>query len=327
VLAPALNKDYLETQEVLSTAYANVIPIEKFNTTQKAQPSPNTQLLNTILARGYHFQDSEKISFNSIDLFYTHQKLTPEFGIGVDGGYFYIQQQDIAKYSGQRFGASLLWNHFTLRLGMNLFDDFSEFVPTIEYQNRFRQHSYSLEYTHQNALFYTFSLCPYEKKVDVHHFNASDYISLRNNKDLWTNIELNNYSNNDTELTGQFDWRFYYNTLQDKKFSYHIALEGWYTTHSHPNNCFYSPDFSDATMVRIDPRYIFSKYLGVRAKAGLGYSFADKAQAYKAGLWFFGNPKENLTYNIGCLYSNATRLSSSATYNYRECEVNMGYTW
>ncbi len=303
------------------------MPIEKFNTTQKFKPAPNTQLLNTFLAKGYHFQDSEKITFNSIDLFYTRQQITSEFGIGVDGGSFFIQKQDVAKYSGKRLGASLLWNHFTFRIGINIFDDFNEFVPTVQYESKYRQHNYSLEYTHQNALFYTFALCPYEKRIDVHHFSASDYISFRNNKDLWANLELNNFSNNDTEFTGQFDWRFYYDTLTNKNFSYHLALEGWYTTHSKQTTCFYSPDFSDTTMLRIDPRYIFSKYLGVKAKAGLGYSFADQAQAYKLGLWFFGTPKENLTYNIGCLYSNATRFSASSSYNYRECDVNLGYTW
>jgi hypothetical protein len=326
-LAPALDKDYIKTQEVLSSAYAKVVPIEKFNATQKSDPLNNTQPRNTLFGRGYHFHDSENIIFNSLDLFYTRQKVTDDLGFSGDGGYFYIEQQNKAKYAGTRYGISLLWNHFILRLGLNYFDGFTQFVPTLKYENRYRQHSYSLEYTYQNALFYTFSLCPYEQRINVHHLSASDYINLKNNKDLWTNIELNNYINDDTELTGQFDWRFYYYNQADKKFSYHTALEGWYTTHTKPNSCFYSPNFSDTTLLRIDPQYILNKYIGIKGKAGLGYSFADNTQAYKLGLWFFGTPQENLSYSIGCLYSNSTRISASSSYNYHECEVNLEYQW
>jgi len=301
--------------------------IRKFNDTQKHSITPIKQENNTIFAKGYHFHDSEKITFNSIDLFYTRKNITDDIALGADAGVFYLQKDDIVRYNGIRYGASLFWNHFTLRLGMNNFDDFSEFVPTLRYENSYKNHSYSLEYTHQNSLFYTYSLCSYENRISADHFSLSDYITLKNQKNLWINLEVNHFSNTDTETTGQFDWRFYYSKLYQKRFNYDLALEGWYTSHSKQHNCFYSPKFADSTMIRIDPQYVFSKYIGIRGKAGLGYSFMDKSLAYKLGLWFFGNPKDKLSYSAGCLYSNSMRVSASSSYNYEECEVNLGYSW
>ena len=167
----------------------------------------------------------------------------------------------------------------------------------------------------------------YEKKIIANHFSASDYVNLKNNTNLWMNLQMNMFSNNDTEFTGQFDWRFYQDTLFTQNFTYYLALEGWYTSHSKESLCFYSPSFSDSTLLRIDPQYIFSKYFGIKGKLGIGYSVTEETQPFKYGYSIFGNPTENLSYTAGCTHSNAAKLAAGTTYHYTECEVNLGYKW
>jgi len=330
VLAPNLNKNYLKTSSVLSEAYASSFSISTFNKSQihLSDTIITTQTnLNYLLGKGFYFEDSADMVFTSVDIFYKRGKISENFDIGIDAGYFLIEKKNINKYKGMRYGASLFWKNFEFRLGLNNYDNFQEVVPTIIYKNNYKKHSYSLEYTRQNAFFYTYSLCPYKDRVTANHFSASEYITFDNSGDLWANLEINLFGNGDSELTSQFDWRFYQNKLFISNFRYHLAIEGWYTSHSKQHNCFYSPKFSDATLLRVDPQYIFSKYFGIRGKLGLGHSVTDKIQPYKYGLWLFANPNTELSYSIGCLNSNAARLSTGPTYNYTECEVNLGYKW
>jgi len=195
------------------------------------------------------------------------------------------------------------------------------------YQNRYHQHSYSLEYTHQNALFYTYSIIPYQKRIDADHFRVTDYISFNNGTNLWLGAEYDSYSNGDNEVTGDFNWMFYKDQAFFKNFTYTLNIEGWYTTHSKQHSDFYSPSFADSTLFRIDPQYIFSKYIGVRGQLGIGYSIIDQNIPYKMGLWFFGEPMKNMDYEFGCLSSNAARIAAGGNYNYRECTAHLGYTW
>lgn len=212
-------------------------------------------------------------------------------------------------------------------MGVNQYQDFSEIVPTLAYQNSYKGHNYTLEYTRQNALFYTFSLCPYENRITADHFAATDEIVLEDNTDLWSSIEVNSYSNSNIEITPQFDWQFYYGEITSN-FTYHYALEGWYTMHTNPNDCYYSPDFYDATLLRVDPVYKFSRYLGVKGKLALGYSVKGESGLYKYGLWVFGDPTDSLSYSAGCLRSNSSKSVGAATdYYYTECEANLGYRW
>lgn len=165
------------------------------------------------MAKAYYFEDSDGIVFKSLDLLYKRDQLIEDLDFGVDLGLFALEQknvknnQNVKKYNGIRYGVSLYYNHFSLRLGMNDYDDFSEFVPTIKYENRYENHSYALEYTHQNALFYTYSLAAYEKKITAEHFSVTDYISFENSANLWANLQFNAFSNGDFETTGQYDWR------------------------------------------------------------------------------------------------------------------------
>lgn len=283
--------------------------------------------LNYLYGNVYHFEDSQDIVFESTDIFYKRSKITNNLDMAIDGGYFFIEKKGVNKYEGTRYGATLFYNNFSLRLGINQYENFSEIVPTIKYQNSYKQHNYTLEYTRQNALFYTYSLCSYEKRVTANHFSASDYVALKNNTDLWSNVAVNKFSNNDTEVTGQFDWRFFYDTAFNDKFSYYLAAEGWYTSHTLENSCFYSPEFADSTLLRVDPQYVFSKYLGVRTKFGAGFSATGNSVSYKYGAWLFGNPTDKLSYTAGCLHSNAAKISADTTYNYLECKLNLGYEW
>jgi len=311
----------------LDTIYGSSTSINMLNASQVSHQSVQTaKNLNYLLGNAYIFEDSDDITFKSIDLLYKRSGITDNIALSADIGLFSISQYE-KKYSGMRYGATLYYNNFSLRLGMNDYDDFSEFTPTLMYSNIYRDHSYNLEYTRQNALFYTYSLVPYEKRIVADHFSASDFIVFENKTDIWLNAEVNLYSNDDTEVTAQFDWIFHRDTAFTPKFTYAYALEGWYTSHTKQHSDFYSPSFADSTLLRFDPQYIFSKYIGVKGKIGLGYSVMDQVTPYKYGVWLFGEPINNLSYEIGCLESNAARLSYGDNYHYQECKASLGYTW
>jgi len=329
VFAPGLNKDYKTEKEIFRQIFALSAPIDIYKnsilTNYDTTSTNNT--LNSVLAKAYYFEDSDKVIFKTLDLFYKRNKLTRYIDFGIDAGLFSIEKKDVNRYSGTRYGASVFYKHFSLRAGINKYNDFSEFVPTVTYQNRYRQHSYSLEYTRKNALFYTYNLKPYRKRITANHFSITDYVTLSNNTSLWATIELNIFSNNDIGKTAQFDWRFYYNTAYKKKFTYDIALEGWYTAHSLEHDDFYSPNFYDSTLFRFNPQYNFSNHMGIKGQVGAGYSIKGLDIPYKYGLWVFGNPIRNFSYTAGCLESTAVQPRNSTGYSYIECKLNLEYTW
>ena len=331
MLAGGLHKDILGEKETFDERYATSSPISSLNKSQipsaEHRVSNNANSLHQHNAIGYHFSDSDDVTFKSADLFYKSPTSKEKLGFGLDMGIFSIAQKGNSTYNGIRYGATLFYNHFSVRVGVNDYDDFTEFVPTLKYENSHKKHSYSFEYTKQNALFYTYALTPYEKRITAHHFSISDYITLKNKTDLWMNLESNIFSNDDKEFTGQFDWRFYQNTLFTPDLTYYLAVDGWYSSHSKPNNDFYSPAFSDATILRIDPEYHLLTYLSLKATLGIGYSIKDESTPYKYGLWALGTSKEKLSYSLGCLFSNAARLSNGPNYHYSECQLDLGYRW
>ena len=329
VLAGGLNKDYISEKETFEEIYAKSSSIGKLMHSQ-ATPSSNNYTpaeLNYLNAKVYSFEDSDNIRFRSLDLEYERAKVSKNISLAADIGMMSIENTQGNKYNGKRYGATLLYNHLSMRLGLNDFDDFLEVVPTLRYEDSYRKHNYMFEYTRQNALFYTYSLPSYEKRITADHFALSDYKSYNDKTDIWASLESNRYSNTDVEVTGQFDWRFFYDTFLRDDFSYHVALEGWYTSHTKVNSDFYSPNFADSTMIRIDPKYTFTKYLSLLGKFGVGYSVKDKDTPYKYGLWIQATPQNSLSYKLGCLFSNAARLSNGPSYHYRECEANLGYAW
>ncbi len=323
-----MHKDYLTETETLDEIFAKTGSINALTKSFIAtSPRANQTSINDLIGRGYYFEDSANIVFASADLFYRRNKITQHIDAAVDGGAFFIQEKGVNKYSGIRYGATLYYDNFSFRLGMNQYKDFSEVVPTLTYKNSYHGHNYTLEYTRQNALFYTYALCPYENRITANHFAATDDIALEDNTELWSSLEVNLYSNSDTEVTPQFDWQFYYGEITSE-FTYHLALEGWYSFHSKPNDCYYSQDFYDSTLVRIDPQYKFSKYLGIKGKLGAGYSVQAQSFLYKYGLWAFGDPTDSFSYSAGCLRSNSARsIGSTTDYYYTECEANLEYRW
>ena len=284
-------------------------------------------LYNEILANLYYFEDSDGFILKSADLAYKRDKITNDIAASVDVGAFSFGHRNGVMYKGMRYGATLFYKKFSFRLGKNDFEDFSEIVPTLIYKDNYKKNYYTLEYTRQNALFYTYSEIPYKKRIVTDHFAISDSIVFSEKSDLWANVTVNNYSNKDIGLIGQFDYIFYRDTFYTPKFTYALALEGWYTSHKKQHSDFYSPAFSDATLLRIDPKYVFSKSFGLQGRLGLGYSFHDETTPYKYGLWAFGEPINNMSYKVGCLESNAARLSNGPNYNYLECKADLGYLW
>lgn len=325
-----IDEPALEQNEVNSTTSVSEVSTEAEVTAEKKQPEEDKVYIlineNHLGLNGYVFQDSSHITFASLTASYKRDNIVEDFDLAVDGGYFFIEQQNVKKYEGKSFGVRGNYKNFGLRLGVNRYADSMEFVPSIFYSLRLFDNSFSLEYTKQNALFYTYSLCPYEQSVTASHFSFSDYVDLYKGNDLWANITMNFYSNKDIQGVGQFDWRFF-NEYLTRDFSYHLALEGWYTMHSLENSCFYSPKLVDTTLLRIDPVYPVSKNFVLKAKAALGHSFKVQKQQYKVGLWIATTKMTKPSFSFGCQASNVATVTYAPTYGATECTLDLGYTW
>jgi len=320
-----LRKNYLSQKETFNSVYATSSSIKNLNASQISHTLfPN---LNSLLLDVYSYQDSDTFYLRTSDLFYKRSRITTDFSAAIDIGLVNFGQENLANYRGIRYGGTLVYKNFSLRLGVNSFEDFSELVPTLKYSDSYKNNSYILEYTRQNAVFYTYAIKPYEKRIDANHFHLSDNVSFENRMQLWLAVGYNMYTNGDNELTGEFNWMFYKDTVFTPEFTYTLNLEGWYTSHSKQHADFYSPNFADSTLLRFDPKYIFSKYFGVRGSYGGGYSSSDKDFPYEYGLWAFGEPMNNMDYEVGCHYSNAARIATDGNYHYEECTAHVGYTW
>ena len=283
--------------------------------------------VNKATPRFYHFDDSDDFKLTTYDLAYTRSDITPRIGLGADiGG---IETGDrYEHHNGVRYGATLYVDNFAARVGINDIADVHEVVPTLQYFGHHKNHDYVLEYTRQNALFYAYSLAPLHKNMKADHFIASDNITFENGQNLWVSGAYNHYENGDHEFIPQFDWTLWQHRTEDTRTLFALDLEGWYTMHSKPDNGdFYSPNFDDATMLDASVNHRFSKELGVRANAGVGYSSQGRNAPYKYGLWLYGELMKELYYAIGCQNSNKLRISSQYDYRYLECEGSMGYQW
>ena len=321
-----MKKDFLTKAEVLNEIYAEVDSIEAYLDKPIMGAYPK-HVPKSLLAKGYYFEDSDDIIFASYNLLFDRVSLNNKIDFGMDVGQFYIQEEEKKRINGWKYGVSLYYKHFILRLGENHYDTFSEFVPGLSYVDTYKNHSYEVEFISQNALFYTYRPKVLDKKIKANHYSFSDYVTFRNKTSVWMSLEINDYSNDDKEVTAQYDWRFFYHRVENSKFSYDLALEGWYTSHTKTTDLFYSPSFADSTLIRFDPEYKFSNYLGVKGIFGIGYSFRDETTPYKYGMKFFANPTDDILYELGCLYNNSIRALNTTSYNYLECDFSLGYSW
>ena len=328
VLAPGLEKNLRDENKSFQRIFLDKSSVKDFNKTQVREP----EFTNSAGLEAVSFSDSTGISFNSVDLFYRTVKLSRHFDFGVDIGKFSIEQRNLAKYSGFKYGATMFYDNFfygnfSFRLGVNEMDGFYEISPRFTYQKKYDNSSLSFKYQRQNALFYTKSLAPHEKRIVADHFSLTHFTTFDNNTTLWANLATNLFSNSDVSHTAQFDWEFY-KPVSDSKFEYLLALSGWYTTHAKQHNDFYSPSFADATLLRVQPSYTFNKWFGIRGRFDVGYAFTDQMVPYKYGLSLYGTPVKNMTYNLNCLHTSSTkRAGNSRSYLTDTCSLNLGYVW
>ena len=330
-LAPGIRKDLLKKEEVFEIAKAKPEPVKKVGQVYAQNMGANPtiwRIKNRGGVRGYHYRDNDDFCLDSADLFYTRLRLGEEMDVGLDAGVIRVAQH-AASHRGFRIGSTLRYGDLSFRLGMNRFKDFIESVPGVKYRFFYKQHHFTLQYTRQNALFYTYNLTPYDKRIRADHFALNDYAAFENGMSLWASLGFNRFDNGDVETVPQFDWIFYNPHITKQNFHWDLALEGWYTAHTKPHHGdFYSPSFADSTLVRLDADYIFSPLFKISAQVGAGHSFHDENNPYKYGIWLQGRRNDTLYYKLGCLQSNTARIGSlPGGYHYIECNADIGYLW
>lgn len=325
VMAPLVEKDLLGDEEVFASSTAEGVGGEKLQAL-RAQPRFNKASL--LLE---YYRNRDRIEFYAVTAAYERKHLFERWGMGAYAGYFSIYSPDaaLATQYGTRTGVTFSDEHLTLRLGVNRYEEFSEFAPAVIYQNRYGELSYVLEYAYQNAMFYTMSPQALAAQIGTHHFEASSYYYGSERWNLWSSIALNLYSNSNTALIPQFDYNFYRFIFSDS-FSVATSLNGWYMFNSSPNTDYYSPKSYDSTLVGLRPSWIANQYMTLNLILDAGYSFSDASPLYNFGFNLSMEEKKGLRYQLGCRESNAARNASSLTtidYYELECTGLLEYSW
>jgi len=325
IILPGLKKNFLKSKEIFDSISGNIESIESYLKgpflVKIHEPLRKSSSLSSI-----YFNDDDS-EFYSVGLRTDHFHLNEKIDFSLDLSKYYISERDGVNFNGWQYGLSLYYKHFSLRLGGNQNKVFSEFIPSITYQNSYKRHNYQVKISYENALFSTYKTDVIEQKIKVTHLEFSDYAMFRDKTSLWASLAVNHYSNSDLEITGQFDWRFYHHEDKTHKFLYDFALEGWYTAHTKQTEYYYSPKFSDSTLVRLNTKYLFSEKINVEANMGLGYSFEEKNTPYKYGVNISGNFDKDFSYHVGVEYQSSVRADSDVSYDYITGTFGLEYQW
>jgi len=323
VMAPLVEKDLLGEQEVFASTSAQSLNEDDQNRLQ-AHPRFNKGEL-----RLDYYRNKDDVEFKAISTAYERKYLFDKWGMGADIGYFTISDPIIGKQDGMGAGITVSDKHFSIRLGINIYEEFSEFAPVLQYKNSYGSLSYLFEYAYQNAMFYTMSPQALDEQIGANHLEASGYYYGGERWNVWSSIALNIYSDDNTAFIPQFDYSFY-RFIFSKRFSVATSLNGWYSFNSNPSPSYYSPGSYDSTLMGLRPRWEASDYLIVNAIFDAGYSFTTDSPLYNFGLFLSMPEKDGLKYEVGCRESNAARNTTSLTtidYYEVECTGLLEYSW
>ena len=142
---------------------------------------------------------------------------------------------------------------------------------------------------------------------------------------IWWSAAYEDIDDGNRAVTLQYDYTFYDHKLFDGDMSY--FLSGWYLFDSMENDCYYSPDKVDNTLLGIRYERSISRYFRLSAKGAAGYSFIDGVNLYQGGLWLKSSSESPYEVSIGCDISSGTGVSGATGYRSTECGARFAMRW
>jgi hypothetical protein len=154
----------------------------------------------------------------------------------------------------------------------------------------------------------------------------TQYKTITAQRDLWWSVAYEIVDDSNNVFTPQLEYDFYSFYLKQTPLTLYFSV--WYQFNSKTTTCYYSPTKTDTNIIGIKAKKYLTDNLNIRGKAGIGYSFFDKAFVYKIKGWFNYDNKKNITSGGGCELSNtATTNTPGSNYRSIECEISAKVIW
>ena len=152
----------------------------------------------------------------------------------------------------------------------------------------------------------------------------TQYKTIKNPRELWWSLAFEKVDDGNNVLTPQLEYDIL--SYSYKKTPFILYYSGWFQFNTKQTTCYYSPKKTDTNILglKIIKPY---KYISIKFKGGLGYSFFDKSYVYTLGLWGNSINIHNFDSKLGCELSNTTPIKKTSNYESYECELILRKRW
>jgi tetratricopeptide (TPR) repeat protein len=271
-----------------------------------------------------NYQDVNDVELNRQTLGYSYQ-LNDDIKLSASVFNFELNDAD-GKDKGNGAELAVSGKQFSVGARLERLENYNVSSLFGSYNTSFGEHSVGIKVDRTALPLTKYSVCSGQSDLHSTQLTLSDYTDWQDGSNFWGAIELGQI-NDDVEnktITPQFDYRFNYKTYGEV--NTHLIASGWYQANSESNDCYYSPDFVDATLVGINADYPLNQSWLLKGKAAAGYSFSDDTALYQIGIWAEKELAESLGIELGCFSSNSLGDGAAVgAYGYRECSANLRY--
>ncbi|MDQ7073761.1 MAG: hypothetical protein Q9O24_01050 [Gammaproteobacteria bacterium] len=294
------------------------------NTSHKDQKTDNKEY--HLETKSVFHNDINGIHYENHALLLTKQRFG-DFDLKVSSGSFFISDNnDSVKQQGQQFSASLQNSGFEIGFQRDHYNNFNTTNPYLKYKTQSNKKSYTFNLEKRNAVHRRFTECALRDNINMTRLEGTTYIGLDKGKNYWGSLEISDFSDNNKSLTHQFNFSF--KQFSHEKFNTEISTSGWYQSNSRGSNCYYAPNFDDATYVDLTSTLSLPAKISLKAKIGVGYGLSSNSISDHYSLWFERKSNKSLHFKLGCNQSNSQRIGNTGqAYQYSDCQLNLGVRW
>ena len=242
----------------------------------------------------------------------------------IDSGLFYETNKyylDFKKWKlwdnnerrdGKYLDAYYKFNKLKAGFTFGKYEGYTYLFPYLEYSSNYTYKFYQKITGKEQK-----SFCAVDKHLTTSTFEISKYKGYQKKyKEMtkyWWSTALSNIKSNN-QFTPQFQY-----LLKQKDLSVienYFYISGWYQFDSNPNDCYYSPNFTDNTLLEWHP-----VYKGLEGIFKYGYSFKDSVY-----LKSYGFDYQDKFISFDCT-KNYSFKSGTSAYWYEECNLKAGVKW
>ena len=270
---------------------------------------------------GEHFSDNAGVNMNSTGVSLSYR---------LDNGeklYFFTGGFDISDNGtdekGVFYGIGLHGEKFSADIFAD--DGGSDTKPgwTLAYNGDIGFTSLNISIDRKNLVYTRRTAC--STNLMSTKFQISGYRAFGDLRGIWWSAAYEDIEDGNRAITIQYDYTFYDHKLLEGDMSY--FLSGWYLFDSMENDCYYSPDKVDNTLLGIRYEKSLNRYFRLSAKGAAGYSFIDGVNLYQGGLWIKSSPESPYEASVGCDIGSGTGVNGATGYRSTECGARFAMRW